>query len=60
VGVDVEVLVDEVEAILLAVVAEDVLLLVRVSKLHDFASNEVADAAPDTDKGEAVSGDPEA
>jgi len=60
VGVDVEVLVDEVEAILLAVVAEDVLLLVRVSKLHGYASNEVADAGPNTDKGEAVSGDPEA
>lgn len=59
-GVNIKVLVDEVEAILLSVVAEDVLLLVRVSKLHDFASNEVAEAASDTDKGEAVSRDPEA
>jgi len=56
---DIEVLVDEVETILLAIVAQNVLLFVRVAQLHDFAADEVADATSEVDESEAVGGDPE-
>jgi len=59
VGVDVQVLVDEVEAVLFAVVAEDVLLFVGVAQFHDLAPDQVADAPSKIDKCEAVWGDPE-
>ena len=52
--VDVQVLIDEVESVLLSIVAQDVLLFVRVPKLHDLASDEVADTAADVDESEAI------
>ena len=38
-SVNVEVLVDEIEAVLLAVVAEDVLLFISIAKFHDLSAN---------------------
>ena len=60
VGVDVEVLVDKVQAVLLTVVTKDVLLLVRVAELHDFASDKIVHVSSDVDESEAVSRDPKA
>ena len=59
-GIDVQVLINQVEPILAAVIAQDVVLLVRISKLQDLAADQVADATPDVDEGEAVAGDPQA
>ena len=57
-GIDVQVLINQVEPILAAVIAQDVVLLVRISKLQDLATDQVADATPDVDEDEAVAGDP--
>ena len=59
-SVDVKVLVDEIESILFAIVAENVLLLVRVAQFHDLAANQIADTSSNADEGEAVRGDPKA
>ena len=53
-SVDVKVLVNEVESVLLAIVAKDVLFFVGVAQLHNFASNEVADASSQVNECEAV------
>ena len=53
-SVDVKVLVNEVESVLLTIIAEDVLFFVGVAQFHDFASNEVADASSQVDECEAV------
>ena len=53
-SVDVKVLVNEVESVLLAIVAKDVLFFVGVAQLHNLASNEVADASSQVDECEAV------
>ena len=58
-GVDVQILVDKIKAILFAIVAKNVMFFVGIPKLHDLASDQVADAAPHVDEGEAVGGDPE-
>lgn len=58
-AVDVQVFVDQVQAVLLSIVAQDVVLFVCVTQFHDLASDKVADAASDVDEGEAVGGDPE-
>jgi len=54
VSIDVEVLVNEVESVLFAIVAKDVLFFVSVAQLHYLASNEVADASSQVDECEAV------
>jgi hypothetical protein len=43
--INIEMLVNQVESILLAVIAQDVLFLVSISQFHYFASNQVADAS---------------
>ena len=59
-SIDVQVLINQVEPILAAVIAQDVVLLVRISELQDLAADQVADATPDVDEGEAVARDPQA
>ena len=59
-SIDVQVLINQVKPILAAVIAQDVVLLVRISKLQDLATDQVADATPDVDEDEAVAGDPRA
>jgi len=39
VGVDVQMLIDQVESVLLSVVAKNVLLFVSITKLHDFTAD---------------------
>ena len=58
-GIDVKVLVNEVKAVLLAVVAEDVMFFVSIAKFHDLPADQIANAASHTNEGEAVGGDPE-
>ena len=57
-GIDVQVLINQVEPVLAAVIAQNVVLLVCISELQDLAADQVADATPDVDEGEAVTGDP--
>ena len=54
VGVDIKVLVYKVQSVLLSIVAENVLFFVSISKLHNFATNEIADAAANINEGKAV------
>ena len=58
--IDVQVLINQVESVLSAVIAQNVVLLVCISKLQDLATDQVADATPDVDEGEAVARDPQA
>lgn len=60
VSINVQVLVNKIETVLLAIVAEEVLLFVCVAKLHDLATNEVADAASNVDECEAICRNPQA
>ena len=57
-GIDVQVLINQVEPVLAAVIAQNVVLLVCISEFQDLATDQVADATPDVDEGEAVTRDP--
>lgn len=52
--IDVQRLVDEVESALLAVVAQDVLLLVCVAQFYNSVANQVVDIAAIVDEHKAV------
>ena len=58
-SIDVQMFVNKIQTILFAIVAEDVMFTVCIAKLHDFTTNEIADASPDVDECKAVGGDPE-
>ena len=57
-SIDVQVLINQVEPVLAAVIAQNVVLLVCISEFQDLATDQVADATPDVDEGEAVTRDP--
>lgn len=57
--IDVQVLINQVKSILLAIIAKNVLLFVRIAQFHHLASDQVADASPQINEGEAFRGDPE-
>lgn len=58
-GIDIQVLINQVQPILLAIVAQNVLLFVCISQFHDFAPDQVAYTASQVDESKAVWGDPE-
>lgn len=53
-SINVQILVNKIEAILLSIIAENVMLLVCITKLHDFTSNEVAEATSDIGESETI------
>ena len=59
-GINVQVLINQIESVLATIIAQNVVLLVCISELQDLAADQVADATPDVDEGEAVTGDPQA
>ena len=53
--VDVERLVNQIQAALLAIIAKDMLLLIRIPKFDNFVSNQVVDIASSVNKSKAIS-----
>ena len=55
---DIQTFVDQVQSVLLAIVPQNMLLLVSITKLDNFASNQVADMALCICEGKAIRAHP--
>jgi len=54
VGINVQILVNKIETILLSIIAKNVMLLVCITKFHDFTSNEITETTSDIGESETI------
>ena len=54
VSVNIQVLIDQVKSVLLAVITKNVVLLISVAQLHDLATNQIRNRPSNVDKSEAI------